>query len=188
MMSAEDQAEEILKLLSERGDSEYGNEAVTQLEHALQTAELAAEQDADDCLITAALLHDIGHMLHELPEDAPDHGIDDRHEITGAHWLESRFSPEVSEPVGLHVPAKRYLCAIDPVYHDGLSEPSRQSLVLQGGKMGPEEVAVFEKNPHYKQAVRLRLWDDEAKVQGKATRPLQTFRPHLVTALERSSG
>ena len=180
-------AEQILNLFRERGDSEYGNEAVTQQEHALQTAALALGGGGDASLVTAALLHDVGHLLHDLPDDAPDDGIDDRHEHTGAHWLEKRFGDAVVEPVRLHVPAKRYLCAVDPDYHDQLSPPSRQSLELQGGIMSAAEVAEFERNPYFQQAVQLRRWDDEAKIPDAPTPPLEAFAAPITEALAEAS-
>ena len=180
------EADDILELFRQRGDSEYGNEAVTQQEHALQTATLALDAGADSDLITAALLHDIGHLLHDLPDDAPDQGVDDRHEVTGAHWLEERFGEAVVGPVRLHVPAKRYLCAVDPQYYALLSAPSKQSLELQGGAMTPNEVAEFEGDPQFQRAVQLRRWDDEAKIPDAPTPALEDFAPHISAALGKS--
>ncbi|MEZ5949973.1 MAG: HD domain-containing protein [Planctomycetaceae bacterium] len=125
-------ADQILELFAERGDSQYGHEAVTQREHALQCGFLAEQSGAPASLIVAALLHDIGHLLHELPDDAPDQGIDDKHENSGYAFLNRHFDPRVSEPVRLHVAAKRYLCTVDENYENQLSEPSRISLALQG--------------------------------------------------------
>src|SRR5687767_13949425 len=104
----------IQKLFEEHGDSLYGGEAVTQLEHALQASMLAENEDASPALITAALLHDIGHLLHNLPDDAPDSGIDDVHEELAYNRLRAHFGDDVTEPVRLHVDAKRYLCAVEP--------------------------------------------------------------------------
>jgi phosphonate degradation associated HDIG domain protein len=153
----------VVDLFRERGGSRYGHEAVTQLGHALQSAWLAESQGAGAELIAAALLHDVGHLLHELPADAPDHGVDDRHEELGRRWLEAHFPVSVVEPVRLHVEAKRYLCAVEPSYLGLLSSPSVQSLALQGGPMSAEEVRAFEANPYYRAAVTVRRWDDEAK-------------------------
>ncbi|MCA9076166.1 MAG: HD domain-containing protein [Planctomycetaceae bacterium] len=175
--------DEVLRLFRERGDSEYGGEAVTQAEHALQAADLALEDGAESTLVVAALLHDVGHLLHRLPDDAPDYGVDDEHEELGGRWLEKRFSPAVIEPVRLHVAAKRYMCARDPAYFELLSEPSRLSLKLQGGPMNANEVNEFEKNPYHEDAVRLRRWDDEAKIVDKVTTPLEGFVDHLRRAL-----
>lgn len=155
--------ERVAELFRQKGSSQYGHEAVTQLEHALQSAWLAEKQGAGAELIAAALLHDIGHLLHELPDDAPDDGVDDRHEVLGQRWLQEHFPASVVEPVRLHVDAKRYLCAVEPGYAALLSPPSAQSLVLQGGPMSPAEVKDFEANPYHRAAVTLRRWDDEAK-------------------------
>ena len=157
---------EILQMFRDRGDSDYGHEAVSQLEHALQAGTLAMQANASSEVISAALLHDIGHLLHDLPEDAPDQGIDDHHENSGFHFLKLHFGPAVYEPVRLHVDAKRYLCAVKSGYHDTLSEPSQISLRLQGGPMNADEVAQFESNPFFESAVEVRYWDDTAKDPG----------------------
>ena len=174
----------ILELFREHGDSQYGSEAVSQLEHGLQTATLALEGEAGESLVAAALLHDIGHLLHNLPDDAPDQGIDDCHEDMGGDWLAGRFCDEAVAAVRLHVPAKRYLCAIDSSYHDALSAPSRQSLILQGGPMNPGEVAGFGVHSCHRQSIQLRRWDDLAKEPGATTPTLEFFRPHLLSALK----
>ena len=169
----------VIQLFALHGSSEYGGESVTQEEHALQCAELAAAADAPATLIAAALLHDIGHLLHDLPADAPERGIDDLHEALGGRWLESRFVPAVTEPVRLHVAAKRYLCATEPTYEAALSEPSRVSLGLQGGPFTPHEVAAFEENPFWRDALQLRRWDDTGKVDGLVTRSVADFADGL---------
>ena len=176
--------EKIVKLFKERGDSDYGGEEVNQREHALQCAALAEHAGASSTLITAALLHDIGHLVHALPADAPDQGIDDLHEELGNRFLKSMFPPAVSEPVRLHVDAKRYLCALDPPYLDQLSEPSLISLKLQGGPMSTEEVRAFESNPFGMDAMRLRRWDDMAKVQDLQTPEIEHFLPFLEASLD----
>jgi len=155
--------QEIINLFEKNGSSMYGGEAVTQLEHALQAATLAKNNNATDELITASLLHDIGHLLHDLPDDASDKGIDDYHEELAARYLEKHFKKAVVEPVKLHVQAKRYLCAVEVGYLDALSEPSKISLAFQGGVMTENEVREFENNEFYKEAVELRRWDDLAK-------------------------
>lgn len=154
---------QILRMFADRGDSGYGGEAVTQRQHALQAAHLARQAGAAPGLIAAALLHDIGHLLHDLPDQAPDEGIDDHHEGLAARWLSRAFAEDVVEPVRLHVAAKRYLCAVDPAYLDTLSRPSVVSLRLQGGPMSDEEVERFRASPHHEAAVSLRRWDDLAK-------------------------
>jgi phosphonate degradation associated HDIG domain protein len=172
-----------LKLFNDKGHSEYGGEAVTQLEHALQTATLARENNASDQLVTAALLHDIGHLLHDLPNDAPLKGIDDVHENKAAVFLRKYFPEAVTEPVRLHVMAKRYLSSTEETYYSLLSEPSKQSLVLQGGLMSSAEVSAFEQNPFFSDAVMLRKWDDQAKVKELTTAPVEDFEKNIAVSL-----
>ncbi len=167
---------DLADLYAIRGAAQYGGEAVTQLEHGLQAAALALRAEADDELVAAALLHDVGHLLHAVGEDGADRGLDDRHEESGERYLRRHFTPGVGGPVRLHVPAKRYLCAVEPGYFAALSPPSVASLALQGGPMTPAECRAFEADPYYAAAVRLRRWDDAAKVPGLTT-PL--FAYHL---------
>jgi phosphonate degradation associated HDIG domain protein len=175
---------EVLALFHQKGGSQYGREAVTQLEHALQAATFAESDGAASTLIAAALLHDVGHLLHDLPDDAPDEGVDDRHETLAAAWLAERFRPSVVAPVAMHVAAKRYLCAVDSSYFSQLSEPSVQSLALQGGPMTADEAAQFESRQFFHDAVRLRRWDDMAKVVGMATPDLGYYARFLDLAQE----
>jgi [1-hydroxy-2-(trimethylamino)ethyl]phosphonate dioxygenase len=154
---------QIRRLFAERGDSAYGGEAVSQREHALQAAHFARESGATAALITAALLHDVGHLLHHLPERAPDDGVDDVHEELAGRWLARWFGADVVAPVRMHVDAKRYLCAVEPEYQQQLSPPSLVSLALQGGPMTSDEVEAFRESPHAAAAVALRRWDDAAK-------------------------
>lgn len=169
-------ADEVAAIFSKKGKSSYFGEPVSQLEHALQAAHFASEEQAPDQLILAALLHDIGHLVEDTPEDIADLGVDARHEEIGESWLARRFGPEVYEPVHLHVAAKRYLCAADPNYFARLSPASVQSLQLQGGPMSNDEIAAFESNRYFREAVRLRRWDDQAKVPGFATAELSSYR------------
>ena len=169
----------ILRLFRDRGGSQYGREAVSQQEHALQAAFFAENAGASSALITAALLHDLGHLLHHLDDDAPERGIDDQHEILAAEWLERRFGPEVVEPVKLHVAAKRFLCATERDYLAQLSPASVLSLGLQGGLMTDEEVALFRSHPFCEAAVALRRWDDAAKQPQFVTPPIEHFARHL---------
>ena len=173
----------ILVLFHEFGDTAYLGEPVSQTEHALQAAWAAEQAGAPSAVIAAALLHDVGHLLHDLPEDCALRGIDDAHEVRGARWLTRHFGPEVTEPVRLHVPAKRYLCTTEPDYRGQLSEASLLSLKLQGGPFTPDEVLEFRRNPHAETAVALRRYDERAKVPGLPTPGLEHFRPHLEAAL-----
>lgn len=173
----------IITLFNEHGHSQYGHEAVSQLEHALQTATLARQAGAPPELVAAALLHDIGHLLHELPDDAPDAGIDDAHQDLAARYLTRWFNMEVTEPIRLHVAAKRYLCTVEPGYIDQLSEPSVISLRLQGGVMTPGEVLAFESLSFANEAVQLRRWDDLAKDPEMKTVGVEGFEMELASGL-----
>jgi phosphonate degradation associated HDIG domain protein len=169
-------ADTAIALFQEYGSAAYFGEAVSQTEHALQSAHLAVCEGASDTLIIAALLHDIGHLLHTQPEDSADQGIDTAHERIGAEWLAARFGPAVAEPGRLHVAAKRYLCATNPEYLRGLSPASVQSLALQGGPFNEAEQEAFERLPYSQEALRLRTWDDTAKVPGLVVPDIDHYR------------
>lgn len=171
--------EEIHGFFEGHGDDAYFGEKVSQKEHALQCAQLAVNEGASDALVVAALVHDIGHLLHDEGEDAADRGIDTKHEDDGYAYLKSRFPQEVCEPVRLHVEAKRYLCAVEPEYMSQLSEASQLSLRLQGGVMSPEEVERFRANPYAQDAVRLRHWDDAAKIHGLEVLGLEAYADRI---------
>lgn len=153
----------LIGLLQSCGGEQYHGEAVTQLQHALQCAAQAERASKSKALIAAALFHDIGHLAHRLGEDASERGIDDRHEDLGAAMLRQVFSPDVSEPVRLHVMAKRFLCHTNPAYEASLSEASVLSLQLQGGAFDAGQAHDFLSSPHADAAVQLRHWDDLAK-------------------------
>ena len=169
----------VAALLEGKGRAAYYGEAVTQAEHALQAAHFARRAGAQDALVLAALLHDIGHLVVEVPDDIADWTTDARHEETGAQWLARHFGPEVCEPVRLHVAAKRYLCATDPAYRARLSVASVHTLALQGGPMDADGCARFEASPWHRDAVRLRFFDETAKVAGLATEPFAAYAPLL---------
>ncbi|WP_240198061.1 HD domain-containing protein [Novosphingobium sp. P6W] len=168
----------IFNLINRFSDERYG-EDVTQLEHVLQCAELARLDGAPDSLIAAALLHDIGQFIEEAGEAAETHGIDARHEISGAAFLAPHFTSEVTEPVRLHVAAKRYLCAVEPGYTEMLSRASVLSLNLQGGPMSPQEITQFEGEAAFESSVRLRRYDDQGKRNGWDVPDLESYRPLL---------
>lgn len=182
---AQDVLASIQDMLEHRADGLYGLHDVTQREHALQSAWLAERDGHPPALIAAALMHDIGHLVHDLGDNPAEEGIDDRHEDLGHAWLAKYFGPEVSEPVRLHVAAKRYLCATEADYFDKLSPDSVLSLSLQGGPMSAEEVEAFAALPHYAEAVQLRRYDDEAKVTGLATPPVAHFMGYVAGCLRR---
>ncbi len=171
-----DVADALIELYHRRGGSAY-DEVVTQTAHAAQCGQQAMDHGASVSAIVAAFLHDIGHLLAgDGTRGRDDEPTDRHHEDVGARFLANWFPPEVTEPVRLHVPAKRYLCAVEPSYHDGLSPASVASLELQGGPMSADEVAAFEALPGHEQAVDLRRWDDLAKVVDAPTADLATFR------------
>jgi len=169
----------IADIFQRRGADSYLGEAVTMSEHMLQSALLAEQEGADDVLVAAALLHDIGHYTSEFPPDAQDQGIDNRHDVAGAAVLAPYFPKAVTDGVRYHVPAKRYLCATDPGYFARLSEASVLTLKLQGGPMSAAEVAEFSKLPNLADILRVRLWDDEAKVPGVKTPSFAYYAPLL---------
>jgi len=174
--TAEQKVDALFNYMEERGQSFY-DEVVTQLEHALQCAALAQQNGASHTLITGALLHDIGHfILDEHNADQAFLAMDLNHEEIGAQYMEPFFPDAVTTPIRLHVPAKRYLCATDASYHDGLSEASKRSLKVQGGAMSDVEREAFEQIPHFQDALTLRRWDDLAKVKGLETTALETYR------------
>ncbi|MDC1286771.1 HD domain-containing protein [Gammaproteobacteria bacterium] len=175
----------ILELFARQGATEYMGEAVTMSQHMEQTAACAVADGAAAELVIAALLHDIGHFIGEHSIDALEKGIDNNHEDVGANYLQTHFPATVSEPVRLHVAAKRYLCATDPAYLGRLSNASVNSLQIQGGPMNNSEIESFEANPHHLAAVKLRLYDDDGKVAGLSINPVTTYRETLESLVSR---
>lgn len=157
---------EIVALFETRGAAQYGSEAVSQLEHALQCAGLAEQAGAPPALVAAAFLHDLGHLIAEEPHDN-GRDLDDAHQYLAIPFLRGVFPLAVLEPIRMHVDAKRYLCCAAPEYWDGLSAASKHSLALQGGVYSAAEAKRFLERPHARDAVALRRWDDLAKVPGK---------------------
>ena len=174
----------LLNLLKTKGsDLQYGNEDVTQLEHALQCAELAEKNNFPKEVITAALLHDIGHLLYD-GEDPIHEGKDGHHENLGADYLSQYFGDQVTLPIRAHVDSKRYLSAVEDGYYDLLSEASKKSLVAQGGPFSKEQANDFINKPFMKQAVEIRRFDDQAKVLNKKTSELFHFRQYVEQSLK----
>lgn len=183
MNTAQRSLQTLIDSLRDRGQAKYGAEAVSQLAHALQCATLAEQQDSSPALISACLLHDLGHLLHNLGENVANRGVDDRHEYRAMPVLRTLFPATVTESIRLHVEAKRYLCAVDDGYWHDLSPASKRSLELQGGIFTPVEAAAFIEQPYAQDAVRLRQWDDLAKVPEGVTPELEYFIPYLTQCL-----
>lgn len=167
--------DEIHALYREHGHVAYSGEPVTQLEHALQSGLLAEESGADEALVAAAFLHDLGHLLNRQGETPSARGIDDLHQYYVLPFLRPLFSDAVLEPIRLHVDAKRCLCRTDAGYFESLSPDSVRSLALQGGIFSDDEAAAFLQRPYAEDALRLRRWDDMAKKQGKVTPDLDHY-------------
>ncbi|MCU7820615.1 phosphonate degradation HD-domain oxygenase [Kitasatospora sp. DSM 101779] len=175
-------------LFEGEGAAEYLGEKVTQAEHMLQAAVLAHRDGAPPHLVAAALLHDVGHFHGTVTGSQPMAGTDNRHSHTGADRLARWFGPEVTEPIRLHVAAKRYLCAVEPEYRAGLSEASEYTLQVQGGPMDAEEAAAFAALPGAADAVAVRRWDDLAKTADADTPGFAHFRPLLAGLLAADPG
>lgn len=165
----------IEQVFARHGAAQYSGEPVTQLEHALQTAYLAEQSEAGDALVTACLLHDLGHLLNEQGDTPSLRGIDDTHQYYALPFLRGLFDADVLEPIRLHVDAKRYLCQVNDRYYARLSDDSRRSLELQGGVFSAAEAKAFLERPGARDAVQLRQWDDLAKQSGLRTPPLAHF-------------
>ncbi|CAN5919544.1 HD domain-containing protein [soil metagenome] len=171
--------QELLDIFVGRATRRYGLSAINQLQHALQSAAHAESDGAPPPTVLASLLHDVGHMIHHLGEDPAARGLDDAHEELGAAWLAQRFAPAVSEPVRLHVTAKRYLCTVESDYFGKLAPDSVRSLQLQGGLMSPDEVDAFRGNPFHAEAVRLRRYDEAAKDPQATTPDFDHYLRHV---------
>jgi phosphonate degradation associated HDIG domain protein len=162
----------------ELGSAMYGGEEVTQLEHALQCAQLSMAAGDPDALVAASLLHDVGHLLAHL-NNKTIQDADDHHEKVAMQHLENLFGAEVTQPILLHVNAKRYLCAVDENYWSDLSQASKDSLEVQGGVFRPHEALEFMALPFAKEAIKLRQYDDLAKTPNQLTPQLLDFKPML---------
>ncbi|MEO0495163.1 MAG: alkaline phosphatase family protein, partial [Actinomycetota bacterium] len=169
--------EVLLERMAATAHESYG-ERVTMLDHSLQSAALAAAEDAGDEMVLACLLHDIGHVLG----DAGAWG-DPGHAEVGARALQAWLSPGIVEPIRWHVDAKRHLVAVEPAYLEHLSLASTMSLAEQGGPFSNEEAEIFGRRPFANEALQLRASDDDGKIEELAIAPLEAYRPLLETAL-----
>jgi predicted HD phosphohydrolase len=173
--TAGDLRAEIGAIYLQNGERAYGLYGLNQLQHALQSADRAERMGMPPAMIIACLLHDVGHMIHHLGEAPAEDGVDDRHEELGARWTAERFPPAVSEPIRLHVAAKRYLCSSEPGYIGLLAKDSLISLELQGGLMSEAEITSFLAMPYAVDAVELRRIDELAKDKHAQTRTLYAY-------------
>ena len=171
--------QELLDIFVGRATRRYGLSEINQLQHALQCAAHAEADGAPPATVLASLLHDVGHMIHGLGDNPVGRGIDDVHEQLGADWLAERFGPEVSEPVRLHVAAKRYLCTVESDYFGKLAPDSVRSLKLQGGLMSGEELEAFRAHPQHEEAVRVRRFDEMAKDPRASTPDFDHYLRHV---------
>jgi phosphonate degradation associated HDIG domain protein len=175
----------VCALYRDRGVAQYDGEATTQTEHAIQCAMIARSEGAEPYLVCAALLHDIGHLLASHRHQRTHIGIIDHGHVGAEFLLTLGFPPEVAETVRLHVEAKRYLCSIEPEYATLLSDASRCSLVLQGGLMTAEQSALFVEGEWSANALRVRRWDDRAKIVDlSGLPPFEAFSDVIVEALK----
>ena len=170
-------ADLLLDFINEEGKTAY-DESVSQLQHALQTASLAHTEDGRRHIVIASLLHDIGHLFIE--ENDAKKIKDLNHEIIASNFLKDFFSEKITESIRLHVVAKRYLCSIDNSYYESLSKASKNSFQVQGGALNKEEINELENNKYFKDAVRLRKWDDRGKVSLKEVEELDTYKKMIV--------
>ncbi len=182
-------ATEIISLYQHHGGAEYAGEKVTQLEHMVQAAQLAEQQGYDEEVILAAFLHDIGHICvsAEGDNEMDGFGIKDHEEVGGTFLLEKGFSKRLIRLVEAHVEAKRYLTWKSPAYYDQLSEASKRTLEYQGGRMNDDEALAFQQYPLFDLIIKMRLWDEEAKIEGLPVPDLMKYHGMMVRHLEGES-
>jgi gamma-butyrobetaine dioxygenase len=185
-------ADRIAELFASDGAADYLGEPVTVAVHMLQAGSIAETAGAAPALVAAALLHDVGHLRGANPlADGLERsgqglmaGTDNNHSERGAAWLAQWFPASVTEPIRLHVAAKRYLCAVESSYFGRLSEASVYTLSLQGGPMSEDEALRFERSPWAADAVAVRRWDDLAKDPSAAVLALEHFRLLLESLID----
>jgi len=177
--------DEIFSLYENHGNADYIGEPVSQLEHMCQAAQLAEEEGHDDEVVLAAFFHDIGHLCEfimpvELMEGV---GVLD-HESIGQEYLVNRgFSERIAKLVKSHVEAKRFLTFKFPEYFEKLSDASKLTLQHQGGRMNAEEAEAFEADPMFDIYIKMRTWDDLAKITNKALPDLNRYKQMAISHL-----
>lgn len=181
MTTPQELTNQIFSLYEQFGAEEYAGEKVSQLEHMVQAAQLAMEEGYDDEVVLAAFLHDVGHLLpvHDVSETMDGYGVMD-HEKVGADWLLGLGMGErMCKLIASHVNAKRYLTWKYPSYYDQLSEASKKTLEYQGGRMEEAEAKAFESDPLFDLYIRMRTWDEAAKIEGKPLPELDELKQKL---------
>ena len=179
-------ADTILHLYRQHGGAQYAGERISQLEHMVQAAQLAAGQGYDQEVILAAFLHDIGHLCQPGHGDneMDGFGIRDHEEVGAAYLRKLGFSRKLTRLVESHVEAKRYLTLRDPHYYEQLSEASKKTLEFQGGRMSAEEADAFEQYPLFDLIIKMRKWDEDAKLEHQPLPDLELYRNMIITHLE----
>lgn len=177
--TADTVVDRLAALFADQGAKSYLGEAVTMAEHMLQGAWLSEQQGESDEIIVGALLHDIGHFAGHLGTFALTDTEDRCHERSGAALVEDHLPPAVVACIREHVAAKRYLCAVEPSYAEGLSRASQHSLRLQGGPMQGDEMARFAQHPHLEAILKVRRLDDAGKAPGQPTPGFEHFAPRV---------
>jgi 2-amino-1-hydroxyethylphosphonate dioxygenase (glycine-forming) len=180
-------ADEIIGMYKSHGGQEYAGEKVSQLEHMAQSASLAASQGYDDEVVLAAFLHDIGHICASAEGDAgmDGFGVKDHEEIGAGFLKEKGFSKKVIRLVESHVEAKRYLTYKYPEYYEQLSDASKKTLEYQGGMMSREEAEAFEQYPLFDLIIKMRRWDEEAKVENMPVPELEHYKAMMIKHLQK---
>lgn len=180
---------ELLALFERHGARDYiGEEGITQTEHALQCAWAAKEANEAPAMIIAGLVHDIGHLLAFEPggDQLPllgSFGVED-HEKLGAAWLRHRrVSDYICALVGNHVLSKRYLITKNVMALTELSAASQATLTYQGGLLTAAEMEAFEQDPYFAASLRLRQYDNAAKIPNLRTPSLGYMLSYLWIAM-----
>ena len=161
----------------------YIGEKVTIAEHMIQSAMMAEKSKSKDYLVCSCLLHDYGHFILDDPDELVKENKDGRHEDIGYEYLKKFFKKEIVEPIKHHVQAKRYL-ARNKKYYNRLSDASLVSLKLQGGLLNSKEAKTFEKEKFFKDAIKLRKFDEAAKKVGLKIKDIIDYKDLLKSSLK----
>ncbi len=187
--------EHIEYLFYRYGSRPFEGRSPTQLEHALQCAHLAEHAGADDALVTAALLLDLGLLLSldanetnharaalasigaaSSGEGRGDEGRGDvRQAARALPLLRESFGNAVVEPILLQDDAGRYLAAVDAGYLGKLSPASQSRLQARGGPFDAGQCEAFATLAGASRALLLRRWGDASQVSGIMTPSLEHF-------------